>query len=210
MDIPVSAEVQCIDGPGGRSTCVILNPISHRVTQFVVKEPWFPHAERLVPVELVTESTAHQIHLRCTQDELKKLEFFTETRFVRSEVPYSVYGAEEYRILPYVLPDPDLVVPTEYERVPPGELAVHRGARVEAKDGHVGQVDEFLLDPSNMHITHLVLRAGHVWGQKDVTIPVSEIERIEEDTVYLKLDKHSVERLPGIPLQRRYQGLTGV
>jgi sporulation protein YlmC with PRC-barrel domain len=70
----------------------------------------------------------------------------------------------------------------------------------------VGKVDEFLVDLSDGHITHLVLREGHLWGQKDVTIPVSEIQRIEEDTVYLKLDKHSIEKLPGIPVKRRYGG----
>jgi hypothetical protein len=41
-----------------------------------------------------------------------------------------------------------------------------------------------------------------LWGQKDVTIPVSEIERIKEDHVYLKLDKRSIEALPAIPKRR--------
>jgi hypothetical protein len=35
-----------------------------------------------------------------------------------------------------------------------------------------------------------------------VTIPVSQIERITEDTVYLKLDKKSIEALPVIPVRR--------
>jgi sporulation protein YlmC with PRC-barrel domain len=73
---------------------------------------------------------------------------------------------------------------------------------VEATDGHVGQVDEFLVDPTNEHITHLVLREGHLWGQKDVTIPVSQIDRIEQDVVYLKLDKHGIEKLPSVPVRR--------
>ena len=69
------------------------------------------------------------------------------------------------------------------------------------------KVDEFLVDLADGHITHLVLREGHLWGQKDVTIPVSEIQRIEKDTVYLRLDKHDVEKLPGIPVKRWYEGL---
>ena len=73
----------------------------------------------------------------------------------------------------------------------------------------VGRVDEFLVDRETEHITHLVLREGHLWGQKDVTIPVSEIERIEEDTVYLKLDKEEIERLPSIPVRRWHEGLLG-
>jgi len=53
------------------------------------------------------------------------------------------------------------------------------------------------------HITHLVLREGHLWGEKDVTIPVSQIDHIEEGTVHLKLSKPDIEALPAIPVRRR-------
>jgi len=59
--------------------------------------------------------------------------------------------------------------------------------------------------PSNVEenqITHLVLREGHLWGQKDVAIPVSEIERIGRETVHLKLDKRRVAALPALRLSR--------
>lgn len=162
-----------------------------------------------MPVELVTKSTSHEIHLRCAAKNLGELDSFTETEFLQPDDPHPIYDLEEYRLWPYVLPENEVMMPIEYERVPHGELAIHRGAHVQAKDGRVGRVDEFLADPTNMHISHLVLREGHLWGQKDVTIPVSEIERSEEDTVYLKLDKHSVEELPGIPIRRRHEDLLG-
>jgi sporulation protein YlmC with PRC-barrel domain len=76
---------------------------------------------------------------------------------------------------------------------------VRQGARVEATDGRVGRLDEFLVDPANEHVTHLVMREGHLWGRRDVTIPVSEIDLIEEDTIYLKLDKEQVGALPTVP-----------
>jgi hypothetical protein len=47
-----------------------------------------------------------------------------------------------------------------------------------------------------------VLREGHLWGQKDVAIPVSEIERIEDNTVHLKIDMRKIEALPAIPVRR--------
>jgi sporulation protein YlmC with PRC-barrel domain len=199
MDIPVNAEVYAADGPCGRSTYIILNPTTRRVTHLVVKEKRFPHAEYLVPIDYVIEATPQLIRLRCTGHELKELEAFIETEFVSSNFPE--YAGDPYMTWPYVIPEAESV-PVEHERIPPGELAIRRGARVEATDGHAGQVDEFLVDPKNGHITHLVLREGHLWGQKDVTIPVSQIDRIEEDTVYLKLDKHSVEMLPTIPVRR--------
>ena len=62
----------------------------------------------------------------------------------------------------------------------------------------MGQVQEFVIDPKTDRVTHLVLREGHLWGKKDVTIPLDQIERIEEDVVYLKLDKAAVEHLPSV------------
>jgi hypothetical protein len=65
-------------------------------------------------------------------------------------------------------------------------------------------VDEFLVDSETGHITHLVLREGHLWGKKDVAIPVSGVDHITEDTVYLKLDRHTIESLPAVPVRRQY------
>jgi hypothetical protein len=204
MDIPVEAEVQCTDGPGGRSTYAILNPITRRVTHVVVKEKTFPGLERLVPVEMVAETSPNQIHLTCSQEELHGLEAFVETEFLPDEFPYANYGVNEFRLWPYILPDDELV-PLQHERVPPGELAVRRSSHVWATDGNVGQVDEFLVDRQTGYITHLVLREGHLWGQKDVTIPVSEIGQIDEDRVYLTLSKEEVANLPTIPVRRRHE-----
>jgi len=209
MDIPMQAEIKCTDGPAGHSTAVILHPISQRVTHIVVSEKNYPHTERLVPVDLVIDSTPQEIRLRCTLEELLAMEPFIETEFVTGTEPHAVYSLEEYRLWPYVLPDPEMGMVVEHEKVPPGELAVRRGARVEATDGQIGRVDEFLLDPANMHVTHLVLREGHLWSQKEVAIPVSQIDRIKQDIVYLKLDKQGVEELPAIPVRRWVEGQTG-
>jgi len=208
MDIPVDADVQCTDGPGGRSTCVVLNPVTSRVTHVVVKQDSFPHLERLVPVEMVAETSPDQIYLACSQQELHRLESFIETEFLPGEFPYTAYGLDEFRLWPYVLPDDELV-PIEHEGVSPGELAVRRGSHVRATDGDVGRVDEFLVDRETEHITHLVLREGHLWGQKDVLIPVSEIGQIDEDRVYLTLNKEEVAGLPTIPVRRWHEDVRG-
>ncbi len=77
-----------------------------------------------------------------------------------------------------------------------------RGARVEATDGTVGQVDELLVNSNNMQATHLVLLERHIFKEREITIPVSQIDRIDEDTIYLKLDRKSIEELPTTPIQR--------
>jgi sporulation protein YlmC with PRC-barrel domain len=201
MDIPIDAEVFCRDGLCGRSTYVVLRPKTEEATHLVVKGNESPHKEILVPVTAVTATTPDSINLSCTRDELGQLQPFFETEYVEVNIPRYAGGA--YFMEPYVYPDSE-TVRVKHESIPAGELAVRRGARVEATDGHVGRVDEFLVEPENDHITHVVLREGHLWGQKDVTIPISEIERFEENTVYLKIDKRSVEALPAIPVQRKW------
>ena len=205
MDIPIDAQVRCTDGAAGRSTYVILNPVTRRVTHVVVKESGFPWLERLVPVEMVAETTPDQIRLNCTGEELHSLESFVETEFVPAQYPYEAYDLGQYHVWPYVFPE-DESVSIEHERVPPGELAVRRGNHVRATDGDVGRVDEFLVDRDTEQITHLVLREGHLWEQKDLLIPVSEIGQIDEGRVYLKLSKEEVAHLPAIPVRRWHQG----
>ena len=196
MDIPINAEVRCADGPCGRSTYVVIDPASRQITHVVVKEDGFPFAERLVPLDHVMDSTPTSIQLRSTCDELSSMERFIETEYLEGSEPFSGYTTEEYMLWPYFAPE--MIIPKP-QRLPPGELAIHRGAAVHAADGQVGKVDEFLIDPQNEHITHLILRKGHLWSKKDVTIPVLEIERITDNAVYLKLDKRAIEALPAVP-----------
>lgn len=87
---------------------------------------------------------------------------------------------------------------SEHEEVPAGELALERGAQVVATDGIAGQVEEFFTDPINGKITHLIVRRGHLWDQKDVAISIDDVARIEEDKVYIKLDKLAIANLPAI------------
>ena len=110
----------------------------------------------------------------------------------------------DFYLLPYATPMKTDVIPVEEEQIPPGELAIHRGARVEATDGKAGILGEFLVNPLTGHISRLILMEGHLWGKKEVTIPLSAIDRIEEDTVYLKLDKKAVESLPSVPVRRSW------
>jgi sporulation protein YlmC with PRC-barrel domain len=196
-DVPLNADVKCTDGSGGKSTYVIINPTTQQVTHFVVKEKRSCHTERLVPVDRIKETTHDLIRLRCTKGELAKMEPFIEIEFAQRNISYvdPVVSLSQMRSC---VVSKTTAVPVRHARIPPGELAVHRGAHVEATDGHVGRVDEFLVDPTTRNITHLVLRERRLGGRKEVTIPVSEIDRLEEETIYLKLDKRAIESLPAI------------
>ena len=84
----------------------------------------------------------------------------------------------------------------QVEQVPEAELPVHSGAHVNATDGRVGRVDAFMVDDATGAITHLVLRRGHLWGKQDITVPAAAIDHVEDDVIYLTLDKAAIKALP--------------
>jgi len=208
MEIPLNAQVECTDGICGRSVYVLINPVIDQVTHLVVREDSSPNTEYIVPVDIVTETITDTIRLHCSKAELEKMDPFIKTTFVEEKLPdYSAYGGgygSGMVYWPYASYEETVQMPVEHQEIPAGELAVQRGTRVEATDGYVGKVDEFVVNPKNGHITHLVMREGHLWGQKDIIIPLSSMRDIRKDTVFLKLDKARVESLPTFPLKRRW------
>lgn len=204
MDVPIGVEVKCADEVCGRSTYVVINPATEKITHLVVKERAFPNQQRLVPIEEVSEATPQMIRLRCTTEELAAKKFFLEREYIEMPpIEAYAYAPGEMMFWPYVIPDPELIDPAiKHENIPEGELAIRRHTPVLATDGSVGRVDEFLVDPTAGGITHLVLRHGHLWGQRDVTVPVSAIARLEEEAVHLKLSRDDVGKLPSVPVRR--------
>jgi hypothetical protein len=209
MEIPLNAQVECTDGLCGRSVYVLINPIFDKVTHLVVRED-STSTEYVVPIDVISETVADTIRLRCSKAKLEKMEPFVKTIFIEKKVPAENFGYGRgmggmgaYYYMPFVISDLTVQMPVEHLQIPPGELAVRRGTRIEATDGYVGHIDEFVVNPKNSHITHLMMREGHLWGQKDVIIPLSAMGDIRKDTVFLKLDKQQIEALPTFPVHRR-------
>ncbi|GMQ79198.1 MAG: hypothetical protein BMS9Abin02_1759 [Anaerolineae bacterium] len=208
MDVPLNVDVNCADGPAGRSTTIILNPISSEVTHVVVKAG---RNEFMVPLDLIVESTPSKIQLRCTKEELSKLDLYVKMQFMGREnlntefelwMDSAESGANWW---PYTqIDDQHMDTYNLVEQVPHHELAIHRGSKVRASDGHIGQVDEFIVNPANNQISHLILVERHLFGRREVTIPIDQIEQIDQDIVYLKIEKKAVRALPDVPLDRRY------
>lgn len=207
MDIPLNVDVYGPDGRIGRSTHIILNPVTEEVTHVVVRENFNNHTERLVPVDEIQESDTDMIRLAGNETSLSQMDAFEKVEFMPTTVPMmEASAASNGYAWPYIVAKQEQrFVKIVQRHIPPYERGLRRGAQVHARDGRIGQIDEVVVNRQTMHLTHLVLREGHLWGQKDVMIPVDEIERIEEDNVYLKLDKPSIEALPTFPVHRHIQ-----
>jgi sporulation protein YlmC with PRC-barrel domain len=200
MDVSINAKVICLDGPAGHVTHVILKPTTEKITHLVIGNGLYPETRFIVPIEHVSKSSLDQIQLDCKVTDVAKMPIFDRIQFIASDL--SSYQGNPYLMWPYFSPEVPYVH-IEGEHIPAGELVIRRGADVEATDGRIGSVDEFLIDPQNDHITHLVMREGHLWGKKDISIPVGQIDHYRNNTVYLKLNKQAVEALPVITIHHK-------
>jgi hypothetical protein len=71
-----------------------------------------------------------------------------------------------------------------------------------SKDGkYVGDVDGFIVDEGD-HITHFVLERGHLWGRREVTVPIGAVAKVESDTVTVDLTTEEIGKLPSHKIRR--------
>ena len=200
IDLPTNAEVNCSDGSAGIYTYAVSNPINHQITHLVVQSDLPPHYEYLVPFELVEETTSNQIKLKCTQTEIQQMLLFKCEEFIPTEMPRHLAWPYYVPILG-AIPDEVDYISVEHQNIPRGEQVVRCGARVEATDGTIGEVEELRINASNKQITHLVLLDQHILMRRELTIPVSLIDHVDENTIYLKADRQNIEALPTSPIK---------
>jgi sporulation protein YlmC with PRC-barrel domain len=89
------------------------------------------------------------------------------------------------------------------DAVPLNEVEVRRGEHVHATDGPIGRVQGLVIDPDSHHVTHVLLQEGHVWGRKEVTIPIGAVTEVNDDGIRLNITKQQVQDLPPVDLQHR-------
>ena len=54
-----------------------------------------------------------------------------------------------------------------------------------------------MVEPTHGHVTHVLLQEGHLWGRKEVAIPIGSVERID-DGITVNLTKKEIEDLPAV------------
>ena len=205
--VNIGAKVTCADGPCGSVSRVVVDPIAKSMTHLVVEPTHRLGLGRLVPVELATE-TGDEIALACTIAEFEQLDSAEATQFVPGTRGYASYGPEQILSWPYY-PLGESVTPLDdagkfsetvtYDTVPPGEVAVRRGAPVHATDGAIGHVQGLAIDPASGKVTHVLLAEGHLWGRKQVAIPISSVSDMKSD-IKLSISKHDVAALPPVAI----------
>jgi sporulation protein YlmC with PRC-barrel domain len=217
MRLEIGIRVGCTDGVYGELADIVIDPLERRVTHLVVQPEHGEGEARLVPIQLAKGRGEEQreIELECTLDEAQGFESVHEAAYLRlgerpAEDPDWDVGVEDVLAMPYYAgsgegPYPaalDSHVTMYYDRVPKGEVEVRRASAVISADDHaLGEVDGFVVD-ADEHITHFVLERGHLWGRKEVTIPIGAVARVESDAVHVALSKDEVGALPAVRVGR--------
>jgi sporulation protein YlmC with PRC-barrel domain len=217
-EFTIGAEVSASDGPVGKVSRVVVNPVAKALTHLVVETGLRPGPSRLVPLDLVSGDGSGEVRLRCTKAEFDNLEPAEETKFIPRTTSFGSYGPGDVLSWPYYgaggVGDLDGIggaggmgaedgspVPREvtYDTVPVGEVSVRRGQPVLATDGAIGHVQGLVIHPGTGHVTHVLLREGHLWGRKEVAIPISAVDTTVDGT-QLKITKHEVQDLPPVDI----------
>ncbi|MEO9138028.1 MAG: PRC-barrel domain-containing protein [Jatrophihabitans sp.] len=212
----IGAEASCSDGVCGEVTRVVVDPVAEALTHLVVEPKHRQGDGRLVPLALL-DTTTSVVRLRCTLAEFNKLEAADESHFISGSHGYDGYSGGQILRLPYYglgnglglgagglslgmtadLGNLDLPVTTDI--VPSGEVSVHRGDRVIATDGEIGRVQGLVVDGPDHRVTHVLLQEGHLFGRKDVAIPIKAVTGVD-DGIGLNISKQQVKDLPAIDI----------
>ena len=206
----IGAEASCSDGICGEVSRVVVDPVAKAVSHLVVEPKHRQGLGRLVPLDLVDASSG-EISLRCTMAEFDKLDHAEESCFLPGTGGHAGYDPEHVLSWPYYgLGDmgmettTDLGIgnasqPVTYDALPLGEVAVRRGEQVHATDGDIGRVQGLVIDPGSHRVTHVLLQEGHLWGRKEVAIPISVVTGTDNG-IQLKISKQEVQDLPAVDI----------
>jgi sporulation protein YlmC with PRC-barrel domain len=199
----IGADVSCNDGHCGQVRCVVIDPVAEEVTHLVVEAEHRVGLGRLVPLDLIDTAGA-DIALHCDLAAFEKLDLAEETQFMPGSFAYATYGPGQAVSWPHYGLGPigglgtgNAAQAVTYDTLPLGEVAVHRGEPVHASDGEIGRVQGLVIDRVSHHVSHVLLQEGHLWGRKDVAIPIRAVTGLDGG-IRLNLTKEQVEDLPSV------------
>jgi sporulation protein YlmC with PRC-barrel domain len=219
----IGAQANCSDGSCGHVSRVVLDPVARAITHIVVEPGRGDGVARLVPVESV-EIAGQAVQLGCTTAEFKHFEPAEENQFLPAAEAYGDYDPDHVLTRPYFrlgagglgmsglgmsnagmgMSDrgaANISKQAAYDTVPIGEVSVRRGDQVYATDGAIGSVHGLVIDPQSHRVTHVLLEEGHLWGRKEVAIPISSVTEVDAG-IQLSLSKAEVRDLPAVDIDK--------
>ena len=186
---------------------MVVDPVAKEVTHLVIEAKHREGLGRLVPLDLI-DATRSEVTLKCDLATFENLEMAEEIQFMPGSVGYAAYEPKDTLTLPYYGLGLEAATARDraaqsitHDRLPLGEVAVHRGDRVHATDGEIGLVQGLVIERMTHHVTHVLLQEGHLWGRKEVALPIRSVTALG-DGIQLNIGKSEVRDLPAIDVER--------
>ncbi|HTX00891.1 MAG TPA: PRC-barrel domain-containing protein [Acidimicrobiales bacterium] len=211
----VGAEVVCSnDGERGRLVQLLVDPVGRTVTHLVVEPLSRDGVSRLVPVDLALGSPDGEAGLLSDgrgdhggapaadaapgEEGVPGADSAGGARAEGAGSATAIWlqcSGQEFLALRPAEPERP---PTADEPMPAGEVEIGEGAHLEATDGRIGQVEGLVVDPADHRVTHVLLREGHLWGQRQVAVPIASVADLGAEAIQLLVAKDEVRSLPGV------------
>src|ERR1700757_4180649 len=105
--------------------------------------------------------------------------------------------------VPFVPPDYEFNAEEEAEKADEADSHLRStlevtGYHVQATDGEIGHVEDFLIEDENWEIKSLVVATGHWWSGKDVAVPRKSVTQVswEDSKVFVNLTRDELLHEP--------------
>lgn len=211
MKLDLDTKLRCDDDATVLLADVVIDPRHRRVTHLVVRAHGLEHRAFLVPVDRIDTDDPTHPRLHVDEADLTRFPEVTVTDFLRvgdnpvAEPGWAV-GIEEVLAMPHFDAEYgsgwyDDHYTLGWDRIPADEIEIRRHSVVTAGNGReVGHVEGFVCDADGM-ITHLVLQRGHLFGTRDLAIPIGSVTRLANDRVRVELTPDEISRLPDVTVR---------
>jgi hypothetical protein len=187
----LGATVSASDGECGELRRLIVDPGSLVVTHLVVGARHHRTGGHLIPIGFV-KSAWDDVVLHCGLAEVADCDDAETTEiFPAPTGGWAGMGAMGADGRPQV---------EVRDRVPYGDVEIVSGDRVVASDGVVGHVGGLISRSDDSHVTHVLLEQGHLWGRREVWVPIGAVARVD-DGVQLNLCREDITRMPAQTVQ---------
>lgn len=198
--------VNCEDGECGKLARVVVDSYEYALIRLVVEPKGAKSQGRAVPIDFVTASTEHEVRIRCSTAQFEAFDRLEGTEVhTASTVDVESQWAELRTMERPVGGHVDLGMGLRPERrtvaeddIREGEGEIWGGQHVHASDGPIGHVRGLITDVAGRQMTYVLLGEGHLWGEKEVAIPISAVKYVFDDGVHVNLTRENVGELPSV------------
>jgi uncharacterized protein YrrD len=194
---------------------VVVDPRTKEITHVIVRQGVLFTEDKVLPIEMIAAATEERVTLKAEVEDWETIPKFEETHYVRAVAavgspvaspglqvsaawPLYYLPANEpgKELLPHwnETPNPGYASQTS-RNVPEDAVVLEKNATViSADDEHVGDVAEVFSNQETDRITHLVISRGLLFKEERL-IPVSWIDKVEEEKIYLAVESSVLDRL---------------